>query len=437
MKLTLLTFAVACLAVNSAAQIDDLAVELGGHRRRCSRINVRKEWRQMTRGEQNTYVRAVKTLNSGTKPSKYDELTKLHLDYANSTHTWPVFFPFHRLFIRKFEEQLQKINPSVVLAYWDWSIDSADPSSSPIWDTYGGTGTGADQCVTTGQFANWQVQYDLNGTQPHCLRRNFNRGTTLGPVFPPEYLEQTSRDTNNYTDWWNTLERGPHGIVHGFIGGDMLDMASPNDPVFWLHHTFLDKLWSEWQDKNTVTDRAYSGNNMDGTPALLTDQIPGYPGTTVADVFDTTSRLLCYVYSNSSNLQGTGIATEIPQSTTTPGANARRDLIPRDTKYSVKGTTFGSEPTFIHKIGGSNYHRTWNLVYHSNKKWATGLDARKLANPDPIPIDYIRMMGYNEKEVRSDEAKAALQVTRFNIFFKKVCTTYDIPWDTPNSNAKK
>ncbi|KAJ1970126.1 hypothetical protein IWQ62_000166 [Dispira parvispora] len=426
MKLTLLTLAVACLAVRSAA--DDDTVDLGGHRHRCNSIHMRKEWRQMTPDEQSKYVSAVKELNNGDKPSKYDEFTKLHVDNGNSTHTWPVFLPFHRLFIRKFEEQLQRIDPSVVLAYWDWSIDSADPSSSPIWETYGGTGTGDDQCMTEGEFANWQVYYGVNGTEPHCLRRSFNRGTTLGPLFPPEYLEQTSRDTNNYTEWWDTLERSPHAIVHGFMGGDMLDMGSPNDPVFWLHHTFLDKLWSEWQDKNSVTDRAYSGNNIDGTPALLTDEIPGYPGTTVADVFDTTSRLLCYEYSDSSNLQGTGIATEIPVAPATPGANTRRSLSARDAKYTGDTPSLGQEPTFIHKIGGSNYHRTWNLIYHNDKKWATDLDARKLCNPDPIPADFINSMGYNEDHVRNDEAKAALQVTRFNVFFEKVCTTYDIPW---------
>lgn len=27
----------------------------------------------------------------------------------------------------------------------------------------------------------------------------------------------------------------------------MMQMTSPNDPVFWLHHCNLDRLWSAWQ----------------------------------------------------------------------------------------------------------------------------------------------------------------------------------------------
>ena len=27
-------------------------------------------------------------------------------------------------------------------------------------------------------------------------------------------------------------------------------MTSPNDPLFWLHHCYIDKLWAEWQEKN-------------------------------------------------------------------------------------------------------------------------------------------------------------------------------------------
>ncbi len=45
----------------------------------------------------------------------------------------------------------------------------------------------------------------------------------------------------------------------------MLDVSlSPGDPVFWLHHTYLDKLWWQWQSLNLssrLTD--ISGPNID------------------------------------------------------------------------------------------------------------------------------------------------------------------------------
>jgi tyrosinase len=47
----------------------------------------------------------------------------------------------------------------------------------------------------------------------------------------------------------NVAKKGTqlHNRVHVWIGGNMLLMTSPNDPVFFLHHCFIDKVWSEWQ----------------------------------------------------------------------------------------------------------------------------------------------------------------------------------------------
>jgi hypothetical protein len=44
-----------------------------------------------------------------------------------------------------------------------------------------------------------------------------------------------------------TFEAGAHARPHLFIGGAMNTFASPDDPIFWLHHTFVDKIWAMWQ----------------------------------------------------------------------------------------------------------------------------------------------------------------------------------------------
>jgi hypothetical protein len=38
-----------------------------------------------------------------------------------------------------------------------------------------------------------------------------------------------------------------HNRVHYWVGGSMIPITSPNDPVLFLHHCFMDKLWSDWQ----------------------------------------------------------------------------------------------------------------------------------------------------------------------------------------------
>ncbi|TXS53125.1 tyrosinase family protein, partial [Streptomyces sp. uw30] len=41
-----------------------------------------------------------------------------------------------------------------------------------------------------------------------------------------------------------------HNRVHRWVGGAMLGGASVNDPVFWLHHAFVDMQWSRWQQRH-------------------------------------------------------------------------------------------------------------------------------------------------------------------------------------------
>jgi tyrosinase len=43
------------------------------------------------------------------------------------------------------------------------------------------------------------------------------------------------------------FELNPHGLVHDLIGDDMGDIrTSARDPIFWLHHANIDRLWTVW-----------------------------------------------------------------------------------------------------------------------------------------------------------------------------------------------
>lgn len=52
-----------------------------------------------------------------------------------------------------------------------------------------------------------------------------------------------------YRTDYNALEYAQGG-VQVFVGGDMLDIATAaNDPVFYLHHAFVDFLWEQWRQQ--------------------------------------------------------------------------------------------------------------------------------------------------------------------------------------------
>ena len=49
---------------------------------------------------------------------------------------------------------------------------------------------------------------------------------------------------------FGALEQTPHNDVHGLVGGPSGFMGAfdtaPLDPVFWLHHANIDRLWAVW-----------------------------------------------------------------------------------------------------------------------------------------------------------------------------------------------
>lgn len=51
---------------------------------------------------------------------------------------------------------------------------------------------------------------------------------------------------------YNALEY-THGNVHIFVGGDMYDpYTSGNDPLFYLHHSFVDYIWEMYRQQKQV-----------------------------------------------------------------------------------------------------------------------------------------------------------------------------------------
>ena len=57
-----------------------------------------------------------------------------------------------------------------------------------------------------------------------------------------------------------------HGGGHISVGGEMSDFfSSPGDPLFFIHHTQIDRLWTLWQDKD-LKNREYA---ISGTGTFL------------------------------------------------------------------------------------------------------------------------------------------------------------------------
>ncbi|PCH98003.1 MAG: hypothetical protein COB85_02340 [Bacteroidetes bacterium] len=176
---------------------------------------VRKSTSALSSTEWDNFKVAVTTLiSNGT----YGQLVAIHSNPAHRMHGTsrpPVnverFLPWHRAYLHTLEKELQNVDNSVSIPYWDWINDRGIP---PELSSFLGT------------------------AQSRSPR---------GPSSLPGSLT-TINNQSAYTAFTQELEDGPHNSVHGWVGGDMGSLPdAPGDPLFWMHHAMIDKIWHDWQ----------------------------------------------------------------------------------------------------------------------------------------------------------------------------------------------
>ncbi|MFI9616324.1 tyrosinase family protein [Streptomyces sp. NPDC052023] len=238
----------------------------------------RKDVSTLTAGERRRFVNALLELK---RRGEYDEFVRMHIAYyvsdgengLRTAHMAPSFLPWHRQFLLELERALQRQDPSVTVPYWDWTRDRAATSTPWTNDLLGGTGRRSDRQVTTGPFAYAEGRWSIteNVTDVRFLTRDLGRSrdpialptksdvewALKDPVYDvPPWDSTAGKGFRNKLEGWGT-GRGSvswrnHNRVHRWVGGAMVGGASVNDPVFWLHHAYVDLLWSRWQARHRV-----------------------------------------------------------------------------------------------------------------------------------------------------------------------------------------
>ncbi len=143
------------------------------------------------------------------------------------------FLAWHRMYCYFFERILRAKSgdPNLTLPYWDYQTNAAlhpdyrnNTPGNPLYD-------GSRNASMNG-----------GGTLPASISTSINNALN-------ELL---------YYDFQSDVN-GPHGSVHISMGGNMVDVKTAGqDPVFWLHHCNIDRLWEVWLDK--CNDRANPGD---------------------------------------------------------------------------------------------------------------------------------------------------------------------------------
>jgi hypothetical protein len=185
----------------------------------------------------NIAIRAA--INDG----KYEALVQSHGDMSDK-HGPPIgnqvglrrFLPWHRAMLYQLEEVLQEYKPDIRIPYWDWTNDH----NLPTWVV-------KPEQVTRGPDQNYKLPTQLE-------------------------LDQKVYSTNSYIPFTTALENKPfHNSVHMWAGGNLQDpMVSPRDPIFFLLHANVDRIWAIWQKTHPNQNPPLIGNEVQMGPWSMT-----------------------------------------------------------------------------------------------------------------------------------------------------------------------
>jgi len=158
------------------------------------------------------------------------------------------FLVWHRLYIWHFEKIVRKLSgyDEFTLPYWDYS--GPNQNTKTLQEMFRTPGTGMYE----------ECRYDaLNAGQPI-------NGEIVRALDLTNLMQKT-----DYQSFCNQINMAPHGAMHDYIGAgnhttDTLKFNNPItgtitktglmgwvptagfDPVFWTHHSQIDRIWQQW-----------------------------------------------------------------------------------------------------------------------------------------------------------------------------------------------
>ncbi len=283
-------------------------------------------------------------------PANWYRQAIIHVLDCPHSNWW--LLPWHRAYILRLESLIRKYSgdPDFALPYWDWTatpkvpdafwdgvLNPADPAYvtdkklfktqfqpalDSLWASFNADQQGwmqkrgiksssdlMNQVVSQFPRANntrtlTKANPDLTPTAQAAVSIDTINNQVLSPTSFTDFGSNTA-DNHDLMTGSDALESQPHNNVHNAISGFMAGFMSPVDPIFWLHHANVDRLWSVWTAAQT--DPLPPGNAWPKEPFDFFFNAAGQPDPTTAGAQESTTAL-GYTYQ-------TGSGT-VPKSTT-------------------------------------------------------------------------------------------------------------------------
>ena len=192
----------------------------------------------------------------------------------------PLFLPWHRAYLYHLELAMQDRVGEATLAWWDWSSPSSHDAGLP----------GAYTQRRSDGAANPLLRQPIQPGRgrPQGLPRQTSREPGHPEDLPTSQAVIRVLGLPQFEDFSAQLEGQLHNEVHGWVGGSMGQVPiAAYDPIFYAHHTMIDRLWYLWQLQH----------GQPGPPSSAMGVVLDPFAMTVADVLDISQ--LGYEYAGS------------------------------------------------------------------------------------------------------------------------------------------
>ena len=190
------------------------------------------------------YSRAVAAMKAlpASDPRNWNRFAAIHQQFCPHGNWY--FLPWHRAYLVSLERICRDLSGKrdFALPYWDWSLDRQLPAAFT-------TGTPQTNPLNHRRPGSLTITDDMTG--PAVISRIMN-----SPDFEA-FGSSRPRGQNDASARWQRrmgakteLEFNPHDGIHQTVGGDMAQVATASrDPIFYLHHANVDRLWSAWNTR--------------------------------------------------------------------------------------------------------------------------------------------------------------------------------------------
>ena len=218
-------------------------------------VRVRKNANSIAVEERQRFLNALTILNNTF--NGYKVLDEAHIEASSpEAHGGPGFLTWHRAFILGFERRLQTVDPSVTLPYWRFDLAAPNLFSRDFM--------GSKPTVSSDAFADFNasdplIAWNMTGG-PGIRRTTAFANNQAPPAMKSSWISETATLAlgTNYTAF-AAMEQNPHGHAHnvtGMVVGDWIKGVgtSVRDPLFFLIHGNVDRLWARWQWINNRFD---------------------------------------------------------------------------------------------------------------------------------------------------------------------------------------